>query len=131
MQSAVARSLVTAMSALAVLTGLGTSAVAAPGKLDTTFSGDGRATAFPKGATGYAVAIDAKGRVVVAGYTLSANTRIAVARFRPNGTLDPNFGGGDGRVTIDLGGTDYAFDVAIGSNGPSKPSRMRSYSTPI
>jgi len=117
MQSAVARSLVTAMSALAVLTGLGTSAVAAPGKLDTTFSGDGRATAFPKGATGYAVAIDAKGRVVVAGYTLSANTRIAVARFRPNGTLDPNFGGGDGRVTIDLGGTDYAFDVAIGSNG--------------
>ena len=117
MQSAVARSLVTAMSALAVLTGLGTSAVAAPGKLDTTFSGDGHATAFPKGAAGYAVAIDAKGRIVVAGYTLSANTRIAVARFRPNGTPDPNFGGGDGRVTIDPGGTDYAFDVAIGSNG--------------
>ena len=117
MQSAVARSLVTAMSALVVLTGVGTSAVAAPGKLDTMFSGDGHATAFPKGATGYAVAIDAKGRIVVAGYTLSANTRIAVARFRPNGTLDPNFGEGDGRVATDLGGTDYAFDVAIGPSG--------------
>jgi len=117
MQSAVARSLVTATLALGMLTGIATSSVAAPGKLDTMFSGDGRATAFPKGATGYAVAVDDKGRIVVAGYTLSANAGFAVARFRPNGTLDPNFGGGDGRVTTDLGGTDYAFDLAIAPNG--------------
>jgi len=90
---------------------------AAAGKLDHTFSNDGRATAFPKGATGFGVAIDAKGRILVAGYTLDGDTDFALARFRPNGTLDPDFGGGDGRVTTDLGGTDYGFDVAIGSNG--------------
>jgi uncharacterized delta-60 repeat protein len=105
-----------AISAFAILA-LPTPAGAVPGKLDTRFSGDGRATAFPKGASGYAVALDGKGRIVVAGSTLSANAAFAVARFRPNGTLDPNFGGGDGRVTTDLGGSDYAFDVAVGSKG--------------
>ena len=90
---------------------------AAAGKLDNAFSNDGRATAFPKGATAFGVAIDTKGRIVVAGYTLDGDTDFALARFRPNGSLDPDFGGGDGRVTTDLGGTDYGFDVAIGSNG--------------
>ena len=28
-----------------------------------------------------------------------------------------DFGGGDGRVTTDLGGTDYGFDLALGSRG--------------
>jgi uncharacterized delta-60 repeat protein len=93
------------------------SARAAGGALDRTFSGDGRATAFPQGATGYAVAIDGKGRILVAGYTLGADTDLALARFRSNGHLDPNFGGGDGRVTTDLGGTDYGFDIALGSGG--------------
>ncbi len=117
MRSTVARSVVTAMLACSILQALAGQAGAVPGKLDTKFSGDGRATAFPKGAIGYGVALDRKGRIVVAGYTLSANPGFAVARFRPNGTLDPNFGGGDGRVTTDLGGTDYAFDVAVGKNG--------------
>ena len=117
MQGRRVRSLASIAAALVVLAH-GLPAQAAAGQLDHSFSNDGRATAFPKGATGFGVAIDGKGRIVVAGYTtLGADTDFALARFRANGTLDPNFGGGDGRVTTDLGGTDYGFDVAIGSNG--------------
>ncbi len=92
-------------------------ALAAPGRLDRAFSGDGKQTAFPKGATGYAVAIDKQGRIVVAGYTLTSSTDIALARFLSNGKPDTSFGGGDGRVTTNLGGTDYAFDMALQSDG--------------
>lgn len=108
------------LSIAAALTLVATFAVpahAGPGALDGFFSGDGRQTAFPNGATGYAVAIDKQGRIVVAGYTLGAKTDIALARFLPNGKPDPEFGGGDGRVTTDLGGTDYAFDVATQEDG--------------
>ncbi|MDH4111496.1 MAG: hypothetical protein OEV60_02295 [Actinomycetota bacterium] len=117
MRSARVRAAMSATIVLAVLAGPASSAFAAAGKLDKSFSGDGRATAFPKGATAFGMAIDAKGRILVAGYTLGADTDFALARFRPNGTLDKNFGGGDGRVITDLGGTDYAFDIALGSNG--------------
>jgi uncharacterized delta-60 repeat protein len=92
-------------------------ALAAGGKLDQTFSGDGRVTTFPRGATAFGLAIDAQGRILVAGYTLDGGTDLALARFRPNGSPDPDFGDGDGRVTTDLGGTDYGFDIALGSNG--------------
>ena len=92
-------------------------ALAAGGKLDRTFSGDGRATTFPRGATAFGLAIDAQGRILVAGYTLDGDTDFALARFRSNGSPDPDFGDGDGRVTTDLGGTDYGFDIALGSNG--------------
>lgn len=94
-----------------------TPAAAVPGTLDRSFSIDGRVTTFPQGATAWAVAIDAKGRIVVAGTTLEADSDVALARFRPNGNLDPDFGGGDGRVTTDLGGTDFGSDLALGPNG--------------
>ena len=51
MRSTVARSLVTMMLACSILQTVAGQAGAVPGKLDTNFSGDGRATAFPKGAT--------------------------------------------------------------------------------
>ena len=92
-------------------------ALAAGGNLDQTFSGDGRVTTFPRGATAFGLAIDAQGRILVAGYTLDGDTDVALARFRPDGSPDPDFGDGDGRVTTDLGGTDYGFDIALGSNG--------------
>jgi uncharacterized delta-60 repeat protein len=88
-------------------------ALADPGALDPFFNHGGRQTAFIHGATGYAVAIDRDGRIVVAGYTLTKNANIAIARFMPNGQPDPRFGNGAGRVSVDLGGTDYAFDVAL------------------
>ncbi len=101
---------------LIVGTLLTTPAGAKPGRLDRFFSGDGRQTAFNNGGTGYGVAIDGQQRIVVVGYTLGANTNLAVARFLPNGRFDPNFSG-DGRVMTTLGGSDYGFDVAIHPDG--------------
>jgi uncharacterized delta-60 repeat protein len=102
-----------------VLLGLAPSnpAHAEPGKLDRFFSGDGKATAFKNGASSYGMAIDKKGRIVVVGNTFRGTTDIAIARFLPSGKPDPDFGGGDGRVKTDLGGADYAFDVAIAAQG--------------
>jgi uncharacterized delta-60 repeat protein len=87
-----------------------------PGKLDTFFSDDGKATAFANGAIGYAVVIDDQGRIVVAGSTQGAHPDFAVARFLPNGSADHEFSK-DGRVTIDLRGSDYAFDLALQPDG--------------
>lgn len=95
---------------------LPTPASAAPGDLDTFFSHDGRQTAFADGAVAVAVAVDHHDRIVLAGYTLTAHPDVALARFTPAGSLDPTFGNG-GRVVTDLGEDDYAFDLAIGSDG--------------
>jgi uncharacterized delta-60 repeat protein len=108
---------VSAACVAVALTLIPATASAAPGKLDKFFSGDGKQTAFTHGGTAFAVAIDSKGRIVVAGYTLRAATDFAIARFLPNGHPDRDFGGGDGKVTTNLGGTDYAFDVAIPKGG--------------
>ena len=116
-RATVRRAIRTTLLGCAVVAAIATPAVAVAGRLDRTFGRDGRVTAFPGGASGYAVALDARGRVVVAGYTTRGNADFAVARFRPNGTPDPEFGRGDGRVTIDLGGRDFAFDLAVGERG--------------
>jgi uncharacterized delta-60 repeat protein len=110
------RRTVVTLLAMTLVVALAPVAAAAPGKLDTFFSGDGKQTAFAGGATGYAVAIDAKGRIVVAGYTVGGKPDIVVARFLPNGKPDADFSG-DGRVVTNLGGSDYAFDVAIQDDG--------------
>jgi len=117
MQAAGRRAFTITAVVLAAAATLAAPADAAGGKLDRNFSRDGRATAFPKGATAFGVALDAKGRILVAGYTLDNDTDFALARFRPNGTLDRGFGGGDGRVSTDLGGNDLGFDITIASGG--------------
>lgn len=91
-------------------------AAAAPGALDTSFSGNGIQTIFTGGATAQAVAIDAQDRILVAGYTFGADDDVAVARLRPGGALDSSFSG-DGRVRIDLGASDHALDVATAPGG--------------
>ncbi len=91
-------------------------AFASPGDLDTSFSHDGKQTAFARGAAAYAVAIDRHDRIVVAGSTLANHPDVALARFTPEGRLDPTFGSG-GKVLTDIGGDGYAFDVAIQSDG--------------
>lgn len=93
-----------------------TPASAAPGDLDTFFGGDGVVTVFPNGSIATAVAIDHHERILVAGYTIRADPDLALARFTPAGRLDPSFGDG-GKVVVDLGGSDYAFDVAIDDGG--------------
>ena len=115
MKPAIRTSVIAACVGIATL--IAVPAHAKPGQLDQFFSGDGRQTAFASGGSGYAVTLDDAERIVVAGYTLGHNTNIALARLLPNGTFDPDFGGGDGRVVTNLGGTDYGFDVAIHPDG--------------
>ena len=109
-------------SVLLVVTAAVTVAVqpasATPGRLDPAFSHDGIATAFGAGSVATAVATDDRGRSVVVGYTVDAHVDVAVARFRPDGTLDPSFNG-DGRVRMSFGAdAALAFDVAVaGDNG--------------
>ena len=96
------------------------------GSLDTTFSDDGLfLQTFGGIDKATAVAIQADGKIVVAGYTNGTGTTefdFAVLRLNPDGTLDPTFDA-DGKVTVgfDLGGVgrqdDKANAVAIQSDG--------------
>ena len=89
-------------------------AVAAPGDLDVSFSGDGKQTTdFGGSDLAAAVAVQADGKIVVAG---SSDGNFALARYGVDGALDPSFSG-DGLVTTDIGGTDDGQGVAIQPDG--------------
>ncbi len=80
----------------------------AEGTLDTTFGVGGivRTDFFGAADSGRSVALDARGRIVVAGWALhDGRADFAVARYLANGTLDPSFDT-DGRVTVDFNGLD-------------------------
>ena len=106
--------------ALAGLTGV---ALAAPGDLDTTFSGDGETlidfggTEF--GGAGASVAVTADGGSVVVGRTDSpAGTgAIAVAKLRPDGSLDSGFGAGGLKVISNGFKVSSADAVAVQPDG--------------
>jgi len=107
------RATTTALLLLLALAGSAQPARAAAGALDTSFSSDGIVTAFKTGSVANAVAVDHAGRTVVVGQTTDEHVDVAVARFRPDGTPDPSFGG-DGRVRMSLGADAVvAFDVAV------------------
>jgi len=88
------------------------------GELDPTFDGDGKVvTSF--GAyvdRAYATAIQSDGKVVVAGYSTDfidgQHTGIALARYMPDGSLDPAFGNG-GKVVTNLSPLDEARAVLL------------------
>ena len=82
------------------------------GTLDDTFDTDGKVlTEF---GTATSVALQDDGKIVVAG---SAGGDLALARYTSNGALDVGFGGGDGKVTVDFGGTDSFWSVSIQEDG--------------
>lgn len=96
-----------------------------PGDLDLSFSTDGITTAHfaPIGSDlAQGIAIQPNGRIVVVGSTQQdLETSIALARFMPDGTLDPDFGSG-GQVTTGIGIdptliSDNAMAVALQPNG--------------
>src|SRR5687768_3399167 len=94
----------------------------AAGDFDTTFGGDGSATAdFASGADfGSSVVIQGDGNIVVGGTTgdgSNGRDNFALARFTPAGVLDTTFGGGTGRVTHNLGGDDDVQAVAVAPGG--------------
>lgn len=63
----------------------------------------------------FAMALQPDGRIVVAGQCLVQN--IAVARYMPDGTLDPSFGAGGKAWTNLHGGTESATAVALQRDG--------------
>jgi uncharacterized delta-60 repeat protein/uncharacterized repeat protein (TIGR01451 family) len=86
------------------------------GTLDSTFDSDGLLTiGFGTFEEAHAVAIDATGRIVVAGRS-GAPGRFAVARVNDNGTLDGTFDG-DGRAVTPFNAHSTARTVAIDGLG--------------
>ena len=90
------------------------------GSLDTGFANNGKAITAVGNSTDYAysVAIQADGKIVVAGYSYSgSNADFAIVRYDPNGTIDTGFDG-DGKVIASIGsGNDYALKVAVQTDG--------------
>lgn len=89
------------------------------GTVDRSFGSGGRAGAPALGASGIAnaVATGPDHKIVLAGSVNTANGRIALARFNPNGSPDPSFGSG-GTEILDLGLPYAAAEgVAVGGDG--------------
>ncbi|HEX9377081.1 MAG TPA: hypothetical protein VGB19_12685 [Actinomycetota bacterium] len=84
------------------------------GAKDSTFSGDGRVTTKMGNQDNFAidVLVQGDGSILAAG-TLRGVTadRPAMAAYRPNGTLDPDFGNG-GKSVHDVG-SDYGIDGVV------------------
>jgi uncharacterized delta-60 repeat protein len=99
--------------------GLGLARYGRDGHLDRSFGRRGRVRSGFYFAVG-AVAIDSRNRIVVAGSSPRfGEGRFALARYKPNGTLDRSFGT-DGMVTTGMGPPnrdDFATSVAIDRRG--------------
>ena len=83
------------------------------GSLDTTFSTTGMVTGFASGSHAYAARVDGLGRITVAG---DSGGDFALARYEPDGSLDTGFGS-SGTITTDFGSSDWAFSIALTSDG--------------
>jgi uncharacterized delta-60 repeat protein len=85
------------------------------GRLDRTFSANGRARTDFGGRFDEALglAIQPDGKILAVG---RATDDIAVARYESDGSLDASFSR-NGKRVIDLGGTDTAFDVVVQADG--------------
>lgn len=89
------------------------------GSLDPTFDTDGKVTTMVgQGGGAYSTVIQPDGYIVAAGYANNgANNDFAVARYNPDGSLDPTFGTGGVAITDVAGGDDQANAAAIQSDG--------------
>lgn len=107
------------------------------GSLDTTFGADGRVSTDlgRHGEQAWGVAVQSDGKIVAAGDARlgSGNSAFAVARYEADGTLDPTFGGGDGRVLTQftrkddgVGGLALQPDGKILVSGGSRSDTRRS-----
>jgi uncharacterized delta-60 repeat protein len=89
------------------------------GSLDKYFDKDGKQTTdfFGFDDIAYALAIQADGKIVVAGAAININYDFALARYNSDGSLDNSFDG-DGKQTIDFNGlNNIAYALAIQPNG--------------
>ena len=90
----------------------------APGDLDTTFGSGGKVTTFFNFSDANSVAVQADGKIVVAGANQPGNgsRNIVLARYHANGSLDNSFGNG-GIVTTSVGNFNSASGIAIQADG--------------
>jgi uncharacterized delta-60 repeat protein len=95
------------------------------GTLDTTFNATGKVLTHFSGSgsgdTATALAIQSDGKIVAAGgsYASGPPQDFALARYNPDGTLDPTFNS-TGKVLTDFSGSgsvDFAYALAIQSDG--------------
>ncbi len=91
------------------------------GSLDNSFGVGGKVTTdfASSDDMAAAVALQPDGKILVAGtaYIGTSDSAFAIARYYPNGSLDPSFSG-DGRVITDVGdGNDFGEDVLIQPDG--------------
>jgi uncharacterized delta-60 repeat protein len=95
------------------------------GSLDTTFGNGGRVTTDISGPGGYdyafgPVRVQADGKIVVSGTTVNnPSVDFALVRYNSDGSLDTDFGGGDGKVRTDFSGLsiDYGWAMALQADG--------------
>ena len=86
------------------------------GTQDLTFGGQG--VVSPPFLVNAIVVQPSDGKLVVVGKSWNGTDfDFALARYRLNGTLDPNFGGGDGIVTTKLGSGDDSAEHVVIVNG--------------
>jgi uncharacterized delta-60 repeat protein len=89
------------------------------GELDSSFGTDGRVeTSFADSAVARGLVTDRLGRLIAVGASLGRSTsEFALARYEPNGGMDPSFGT-RGRVTTSFGqGYSEATGVGLDSDG--------------
>ncbi|MFI5832676.1 hypothetical protein ACIA5A_03265 [Micromonospora sp. NPDC051300] len=93
------------------------------GRPDPTFGGDGIVTAqnVPSQGQGGAtdVAVDADGTILAGGLgqTATGEGQFGLMRFRPDGTLDPTFGDGTGKVLTEVDGGSVIRRVLLRPRG--------------
>jgi uncharacterized delta-60 repeat protein len=95
--------------------------VTADGQLDSSFSGDGVFTLPGYGGRGVGIVPRTDGGYWVGGWvrlpTLGANEDFALVSLTSAGEVDTTFGGGDGLVSVDLGGDDAAESMTVDPSG--------------
>lgn len=91
------------------------------GRLDTSFGTGGKVMTDFAGAaeTAYAIAVQADGKILVAGTTQSAASGqdFALVRYLPGGELDASFGTGGKVVTALSNDADTAYALLVGADG--------------
>jgi len=95
------------------------------GQADLTFAGSGKLQIDFAANADYctAIAVQADGKIVVAGWTFNAGGSgwdLAVARVTADGSLDASFGGGTGKATISFnaqGSIELANGLAVQADG--------------
>jgi uncharacterized delta-60 repeat protein len=91
----------------------------ADGTLDAGFGSGGkvRTDVTPESDQAHGIVVQPDGKILIAGF---AFRDFVVARYLSDGSPDPTFGGGSGRVTTDFGAAflgDRAWDIALRPDG--------------